>query len=187
MPRLVRLVALLAALVLVWPSASAAPASPQSSDSTTVRFTSERTYVVSATVGGRVLTGRGVLPDGLDPASVTARPARNVLGSRGVEVLVDYGSPVSDMTAHAYAVLTLHRGRLRPVLLDRRPLTLVTYTEGGDDGGFRCAGGRLVIHWFHHGSGQGEEVAYKLAGKRLKKVSRRTIRQQAPIRPETCA
>ena len=91
------------------------------------------------------------------------------------------------MTAHAYAVLTLHRGKLRPVVLAGRDLVLVTYTEGGDDSGFRCTKGRLALHWYHHGSQQGEQTVYRLAGRRLTEVSRRTLRRPVASRPESCA
>lgn len=117
---------------------------------------------------------------------ITARPARDMLGSGAAEVLVDFGPIPSDPTAHAYGVFTLHRGALRPVLLDRRPVVLVTASEGGDDVGFRCAGGRLQVHWFHRGSGQGERTTYRLAGTRLVEQGRTALARPVRSGSGTC-
>lgn len=158
----------------------------RSSSSSTVRFTSGRRYVVSARVGGRTVRGRGTLPRGLATAGVSVRAPRDVVGTGAAEVLLDYGSPTSDPSAHAYALFTHRGGRLRPVTSEGRHLVLVTWTEGGDDAGFRCGRGRLSVHWFHHGSATGERTTYRLAGTRLVRLSTRTLHRPVRSRPQSC-
>lgn len=168
-------------------SDATAGASNTVSSTTTVRFTTGRKYVVSTRIGTKVVRGKGKLPSGLVKSNVDARPANNVLGVGSVEVLMDYGPAIQDMSAHVYSLHTAHRGKLRPVTLNGRQVVLATYTEGGDDGGFLCKGGRLLTHWYHHGSQQGEQTAYRLVGNRLKQESQKPIRRAVTSRPESCA
>lgn len=186
MPRLISSVAALAALVLAGPAPSAAPLDAPTGTSS-VRFVSERGYVVSTTVGRRVLRGKGQLPDGFTSSSVSARPASNALGSRAVEVLVDHGTPVYSMSVRGYVLFTHHRGALRAVTLRGRPLTLATYAEDSGQGGFRCKDGRLLVHRFDLGSNRGTQITYRLAGKRLKPVSRTALRRSVDSKPASCA
>lgn len=154
---------------------------------TTVRFTNGRTYVVSTRVGGTVLRGRGRLPSGLTRTQVRARPAADVLGTRSVEILLDYGPASEDLSVRVYSLHAAHRGKLRPVTLNGRQVVLASYTEGGDDGGFRCKRGRLLTHWYHHDSQQGEQIAYRLVGTRLRQVSHKPLGRAIASRPESCA
>lgn len=186
MTRFVPVVAVLTALALAGPTASAAPLETMTGSST-VRFVSERAYVVSTTVDGRAVSGGGRLPDGFTSSSVSARPASDALGSRAVEVLVVHGTPVYSMSVRGYALFTHHRRALRPVTMRGRPLTLVTYAEDSGQGGFRCTDGHLLVHRFHLGSNRGEQITYRLAGQRLKQVSRRALRRSVASNPASCA
>lgn len=153
----------------------------------TVRFTAGRTYVVTARLGSRVLRGKGRLPHRPDRGAVRALPARDALGSRSVEVLLDLGPVVEEPTVRLHTLHTARRGRLRSVRLGGRQVLLASYSEGGDDGGFRCRRGRLLTHWYHRDSGQGEQTAYRLAGTRLRPLSTRPLRRPVASRPESCA
>jgi hypothetical protein len=188
--RLIPSVGLLAAFALASPAASAAPLDAtldSPAGASTVRFVSERAYVVSTTVGRREVSGRGRLPDGFTPSNVSARPASNALGSRAVEVLVDHGMPVYSASARGYSLFTHRRGRLRPVTLKGRPVALATYAEDSGQGGFRCKDGRLLLHWFDLGSNRGQQTTYRLAGSRLKQVSRKALRRSVASNPASCA
>ncbi|NYE37769.1 hypothetical protein F4692_002902 [Nocardioides cavernae] len=193
---MIRPAALVLAVGLTWSglSAASAPAGSTSFVATateqatgsSVRVVRGRKLVVTTQVRGRAVRGTGRVPRGLSTTGITARPARDALGSGAPEVLVDFGPVPGDPSAHAYGFFTLHRGALRPVLLGRDPAVLVTATEGGDDVGFRCAGRRLQVHWFHRGSGQGERTAYRLTGTRLVEESRTPLRQPTRGGPATC-
>ena len=104
-----------------------------------------------------------------------------------MEVLVEHGTPVYSMSTLGYALLTHHRGRLRPVVLRGRPLALATYAEDSGQGGFRCKDGRLLLHWFHLGSNRGEQTTYRLVGTGLKQVSRTALRRPVASNPASCA
>ncbi|MBS2938705.1 hypothetical protein KDN32_13260 [Nocardioides sp. J2M5] len=175
------------ATALTWSAVGVAPPSSGAQAGSTVTFTSERDYVVSTTHRGRDLTGTGALPDGYTADGVRARPAADALGSRGVEVLVDLGTPVYSMSTRGHALFTHHRGRLRPVTLRGRPFTLTTYAEDSDQGGFRCRRGRLLVDWFHLGSRRGDRTTYRLAGRRLVQVSRTPLRRPVVSRPGSCS
>lgn len=178
---------LLAVGVLLWSVVGLAPATSGAPTGSTVTFTSDTTYVVSTSRGGREMEGVGTLPDGYTPDGVTARPPSNALGSRAVEVLIDYGMPVYSVSTRGHALLTHRRGRLRPVTLKGRPVTLTIYAVDSDQGGFRCRRGRLVVHWFHLGTRRGAETTYRLAGSRLVRVSRTPLRRPVASRPGSCA
>jgi hypothetical protein len=152
----------------------------------TVRFTSARRYVVTTKVGRKTVRGTGRLPDGVAARSASARPSRDVLGSRAPEVLVDYGRLGGEMPAQAYGVFTVTGSKLRPVKLGRYPLVLLTFTEGGDDAGFRCSRGALQVHWFHHGSGTGERTTYVLEGTRVVETTRTALTRPTASRPGSC-
>lgn len=192
---MIRSAALLLAVGLTWsglvaaspPAGSAAPAAVgDRSAASTATVVRGRKLVVTTQVRGRTVRGSNRVPRGLATTGITARPARDTLGSAAAEVLVDFGPIPSDPTAHAHGVFTVRRGALRPVLLDGRPVVLVTASEGGDDVGFRCAHGRLQVHWFHRGSGQGERTTYRLAGARLAELGRTSLTRPVRSGPATC-
>lgn len=157
------------------------------SPASTIRFKNARDYVVTARAGGRVVRGTGRLPRGFDRRNVRVRPAKNVLGTPKVEVLIQLGPIASDPLARAWTLHTLHRGKLRPVRLGKYPLMLVNHTEGGDDVGFRCRRGQLLAHWFNHGMEQGQVSTYRLSGVRVRHVSDRPITRPVASRPASCA